>query len=109
MHLKMSSAKSRPYFIDLNVLTAAVVSYRFDPVVHYVKVTHWPNDNVFILSLVLECPKNIKSLFNRKQLASYVTYSDKTININLVHHHETNGSIKRKFSNRNQETNISLY
>ena len=51
----------------------------------------------------------IKSLFSRKQLASYVACSDKTINLNLVHHPEPNGSTKGKFSNRNQETNICLY
>ena len=109
MHLKMLLAKSWPSFLDLNVLTAAVASDSFDPVVHYVKVTHWPNDNVFTYPLVPECPKNIKSLFSRKQLASYMAYSDKTINSNLVHHHESNGSTEGKFSNRNQETNICLY
>ena len=109
MHLKMSPAKSRPSFLGLSALTAAVASDSFDPVVHYVKVTHWPNDNVFTHPLVPECPKNIKSLFNRKQLAFYVAYSDKTINLNLVHHHDPNGSTKGKLSNRNQETNICVY
>ena len=102
IHLKMSPAKSRPSFLDLSALTAAVASDSFDPVVHYVKVTHWPNDNAFIHPLVPECPKNIKSLFIRKQLAFYVAYSDKTINLNLVHHHEPNGSTKGKLSNMNQ-------
>ena len=46
---------------------------------------------------------NVPKFFNRKQLSSYVAYSDKTINLKLVHHHEPNDSIKRKFSNRNQE------
>ena len=59
--------------------------------------------------LVPECPKNIKSLFNRKQLTFYVAYSDKTIYLNLVHHHDPNGSTKGKLSDRNQETNICLY
>ena len=47
--------------------------------------------------------------FHRKQLAFYVAYSDKTINLNLFLHHEPNGSTKGKLSNRNQETNICLY
>ena len=109
MYLKMSPAKSRPSFLDLSALTAAVASDSFDPVVHYVKVTHWPNDNALTHPLVPECPINIKSPLNRKQLAFYVAYSDKTINLNLVHHHEPNGSTKGKLSNRNQETNICLY
>ena len=109
MHLKMSPAKSRPSFLDLSALTAAVASDSFDPVVHYVKVTHWPNGNAFTHPLVPECPRNIKSLLNRKQLAFYMAYSDKIINWNLVHHHEPNGSTKGKLSNRNQETNICLY
>ena len=41
MHLKMSPAKSRPSLLDLSALTAAVATDSFDPVVHYVKVTHW--------------------------------------------------------------------
>ena len=109
MHLKMSPAKLRPSFLDLSALTAAVANDSFDPVVHYVKVTNWPNDNVFTRPVVPECPKNIKSLFNRKQLAFYVAYLDKTIYLNLVHHHNPNGSTKGKLSDRNQETNICLY
>ena len=103
MHLKMSPAKSRPSFLDLSALTAAVASDSFDPAVHYVNLTHWPKWQCFFTHpLVPECPKNIKSLFNRKQFAFYVAYSDKTINLNLVHHHEPNGSTKGKLSNRNQ-------
>ena len=109
MHLKMSPAKSRPSLLDLSALTAAVATDSFDPVVHYVKVTHWPSDNVFTHPLVPECPKKYQITFHRKQLAFYVAYSDKTINLNLFLHHEPNGSTKGKLSNRNQETNICLY
>ena len=37
-----------------------------------------------------------------------MAYSDKTINLNLLHHHEPYGSTKGKLSNRNQKTNICL-
>ena len=106
MHLKMSPAKSRPSLLDLSALTAAVASDSSDPVVHYVKVTHWPNDNVFMHPLVTE---KYQITFHRKQVAFYVAYSDRTINLNLFLHHEPNGSTKGKLSNRNQETNICLY
>ena len=58
--------------------------------------------------LVRECPPSIKSLINQKHLAIYVVYSAKTIILNLVDHHEPNSSVKRKFPNWNQDTNICL-
>ena len=66
MHLKMSPAKWRPSLLDLSALTAAVATDSFDPVVHYVKVTHWPSDNVFTHPLVPECPKKISNHFSPK-------------------------------------------
>ena len=59
-------------------------------------------------TLVRECPPSIKSLINQKHLAIYVVYSAKTIILNLVDHHEPNSSVKRKFPNWNQDTNICL-
>ena len=81
----------------------------FDPVVHYVKVTHWPNDNVFHAPFGSRMYQKYQITFHRKLLAFYAANSDKTINLNLFLHHEPNGSTKGKLSNRNQETNICLY
>ena len=71
----------------LNILTPA--GDRFDPAVPYVKATHWHNGNVSIHPVRPECPKNIKTLINRKQLASYLVKSFKITNSNLVYHQES--------------------
>ena len=71
----------------LNLLTPA--GDRFDPAAPYVKATHWHNGNVSIHHVRPECPKNIKTLINRNQLASYVVKSFKITNLNLVYHLES--------------------